>query len=160
MTTPFNSTLRTTSLMVLLSAGTVSSVLAQQSPIVPLFDAATKLEPATTEDTAKALITRIGDRVRDRHARESEFKAYDHYLSFYWEQRAIGLEFVDKIAKSGNEIIVNIKSLTPLNEPNFRTFYRGLNTVAEYHENVIATEVAPNTYSVTLTHHAPERRPP
>lgn len=136
-----------------------SLVSAQESAVVPLFDTTTKLEPSTTVDTATALITRIGDRVRDRHARESEFKAYDHYLSFYWEQRSVNLEFVDKIARGGSEIIVNIRSLTPLNEPNFRSFYRGLNTVAEYHENLIATEVAPNHYSVKLVRHATERRP-
>jgi hypothetical protein len=50
---------------------------------VPLFNAATKLEPATTEETADALVTRFSDRARDRHAREAEFHAYDHYLSFY-----------------------------------------------------------------------------
>ena len=57
--------------------------------MVPLFDATTKLEPATTEDTPDALITRIADRVRDRHAREAEFHAYDHYLSWYWEERTV-----------------------------------------------------------------------
>ncbi len=135
-----------------------SSLPAEEPSVVPLFDETTTLEPSTTEHTSEALITRIGDRVRDRHARESQFKAYDHYLSFYWEQRTIELEFVDKIAKDGNEIVVNIKSLTPLNEPNFRTFYRGLNTVAEYHENVIADQVAPNHYSVSLTRHSPKGR--
>lgn len=145
--------------LALLLAHISSFVRAQESAIVPLFDATTKLEPSTTAVTNEALITRIGDRVRDRHARESEFKAYDHYLSFYWEQRSISLEFVDKISKGGNEIIVNIKSLTPLNEPNFRSFYRGLNTVAEYHENIIATEVAPNHYSLKLSRHAIEKRP-
>lgn len=159
MTTLFKAALRPTLLILLFFVQTSSSIPAQDSAVVPLFDATTELEPPTTEDTNTALITRIGDRVRDRHARESEFKAYDHYLSFYWEQRTIELEFVDKIAKGGNQIVVNIKSLTPLNEPNFRSFYRGLNTVAEYHENTIATELAPNHYSVTLTHHGTKRRP-
>ena len=159
MTTHFHFNLRTTLLAGVLSAGVTFSAGAQNPKVVPLFDANTELEPETTEETDEALITRIGDRVRDRHAREAEFQAYDHYLSFYWEQRSIGLEFVDKVAKGGSEIIVNIQSLTTLNEPNFRYFFRGLNTVAEYHENVIATEVAPNSYSVTLTHHAIERRP-
>jgi len=38
---------------------------------VPLFDASTPLEPAIVEDTPGALITRISDRARDRHAREA-----------------------------------------------------------------------------------------
>lgn len=159
MTNLFNITVRTTLIAAFFFVNENSTVCAQESPVAAMFDSTTTLEPSTTEDTADALITRIGDRVRDRHARESEFQAYDHYLSFYWEQRTIGLEFVDKVAKGGDEVIVNIKSLTALNEPNFRSFYRGLNTVAEYHENVIATEVAPNTYSVTLTRHSTKRRP-
>lgn len=159
MTTPFQFAFPATMFAALLPACIAVAVNAQNPPVVPLFDRNTELEPSTTEETADALITRIGDRVRDRHARESEFQAYDHYLSFYWEQRSIGLEFVDKVAKGGNEIVVKIQSLTTLNEPNFRYFFRGLNTVAEYHENVIATQVAPNSYSVTLTDHAIERRP-
>lgn len=136
-----------------------TTVPATETQIVPLFDATTKLEPSTQEVTDVALITRIGDRVRDRHARESMFRAYDHYLSFYWEQRTVSLEFIDKVARGGKELVINIKSLTPLNEPNFRSFFRGINTVAEYHSNVIAKEVAPNTYSVTLKRHATEHRP-
>lgn len=159
MTTPIDSTRRATLLAALLFAALSSPISAQESPVVPLFDANTRLEPETTENTAKALITRIGDRVRDRHARESQFQAYDHYLSFYWEQRTVSLEFIDKVAKGGQEIVVNIKSLIPLNQPNFRSFYRGLNTVAEYHENVIATETDANTYSLKISQHSTERRP-
>ena len=43
--------------------------------IVPLFNSDTKLEPATIEDTPTALITRVGDRGRDRHAREWMFQS-------------------------------------------------------------------------------------
>ena len=39
--------------------------------IVPLFDASTKLEPALREETSDALITRLADRARDRHARDA-----------------------------------------------------------------------------------------
>lgn len=147
-------------LFVLCGVGcTVGELSAQQMPVVPLFDRNTALEPATTIDTPKALITRIGDRVRDRHARESGFKAYDHYLSFYWEQRTVSLEFVDRVAKGGEGIEVNIRSLTPLNKPNFRCFYRGLNTVAEYHLNAEVPEVAPNEYRMTIRNHPVRNRP-
>ena len=159
MTTPYHSCRWFVFVVGLFFVPFGSPVSAQEKLVVPLFDATTKLDPPTSIETKVALVTRIGDRVRDRHARESEFKAYDHYLSFYWEQRSVELEFVDKIAKGGKEIVVNIRSLTPLNEPNFRCFYRGLNTVAEYHENMIATEVAPNHYSVKLTRHAIKQRP-
>lgn len=128
------------------------------SGVVPLFDSRTQLEPNTTEDTSDALITRVADRVRDRHAREAEFSAYDHYLSFYWEERTVALEIVDRVAKGGRDITINIRSLSPLNEPNFRCFFRGINTVAEYHHNAIAREVAPNRYTTTISHNSAERR--
>ena len=89
--------------------------LAADPEIVPLFDESTKREPATTEETADALVTRISDRVRDRHAREDG--AYDHYLSFYWEERTVTIELIDRVAKGGKEITVNITSLSPLNNP-------------------------------------------
>lgn len=76
--------------------------------IVPLFDEQTKLEPATAEETADALITRIGDRVRGRHAREAKFHAYDEYNTFYWEYRTVGIEIVDRVAKGGDEVTFNI----------------------------------------------------
>ena len=72
--------------------------------IVPLFDETTILEPETTIDTPEALITTVGDRVRDRHAREGQFQAYDHYLPFYWEQRTVSIEIVDRVAKGGTDI--------------------------------------------------------
>ena len=100
--------------------------------IVPLFDENTSLEPETTIVTDEALITRVGDRGRDRHAREDQFQAYDHYLSFYWEQRTVSIEIVDRIALGGNGITVNIETLIPLTTRDFRAFFRGITTEAEY----------------------------
>lgn len=128
-------------------------------PVVPLFDRTTKLEPATTEDTPAALITRMADRVRDRHAREAQFHAYDHYLSWYWEERTVALEIVDRVAKGGKDITVNITSLAPLGTRDFRAFLRGINTVAEYHQNSGAKEIAPNQYATTISFNSSEQRP-
>ena len=122
----------------------------------PLFDQDTLLEPEMAIETEDALITRFGDRVRDRHAREPG--AYDYYLAWYWEERTVGLEFVDRVAKGGKEIVINITSDSPLNKPNFRCFFRGINTVAEYHHNTVANEVAPNRYTTTIKHNSSERR--
>ena len=74
--------------------------------IVPLFDASTPLQPLVVEDTGDALITRFGDRGRDRHAREDVFAAYDHYLSHYWEYRTISAEIIDTVGRDplGGEI--------------------------------------------------------
>ena len=124
--------------------------------IVPLFDSNTKLEPAISQQTAEGLVTRLADRVRDRHAREEG--AYDHYLSWYWEERTVVIEFVDRVATGGKDITVNITSLTPLNNPDFRCFFRGINTVAEYHHNVATKSTGKNRYSTTITYNNIERR--
>lgn len=127
--------------------------------IVALFNSGTLLEPPTTVDTSTALITYVGDRARDRHAREGMFSAYDHYLTWYWEERTIAIEIIDRVAKGGTDITFNYTTLTPLSQPEFRAFFRGINTVAEYHFNLIAPLVGPNQYSATITSKLPENRP-
>jgi CxxC motif-containing protein (DUF1111 family) len=104
--------------------------------IVPLFDATTKLEREVLFDRGDAIVTRFGDRGRDRHAREDEFQSYDHYLPHYWEYRTSRYIFVDKVAKGGGVIEVSWVSewkLDPL--PEFRAWYSGQTTVAQYHGN-------------------------
>ena len=127
--------------------------------IVPLFDAGTKLEPATIEDTPEALITRVGDRVRDRHAREGKFHAYDHYLPLYWENRTVSIEIIDRIAKGGDSITYNMTSLVPLNKPNLRIFFEGKGTVAQYSNNMVSKEIDPLHYTATVKVNTNERRP-
>lgn len=114
-----------------------------QQAYAPLFDDATPLEPELQEDTPQALITRLGDRARDRHAREDEFQIYDHYLSFYWEHRTAAIEIVDTIGKGGNTITFNVATqwmLSPV-EAELRFLYRGINTVAEYYNNGVMSPV-------------------
>ncbi len=127
--------------------------------IVPLFDAGTKLEPATIEDTPTALITRVGDRGRDRHAREWMFHAYDHYLPDYWEYRTDTIEVVDRVAKGGDSITYNFTSLWPLNGPNLRAFFEGKGTVAQYAHNIGSTRTDPLHYTTTIKYNPIERRP-
>ncbi len=129
---------------------------AAEAGIIPLFNAGTKREPATTQHTPDALITRIADRVRDRHAREAG--AYARFLSWYWQERTVAIELVDHVAKGGKDVIVNITSLTPLNRPDFRCFFRGINTVAEYHHNVATRQVATHRYTTTIAYNASQRR--
>jgi len=130
-----------------------------ESGIVALYNSNTPLEPETTIHTPTALITRVGDRARDRHAREGMFSAYDHYLTWYWEERTIDLEITDRVAKGGTSITFDYKTLTPLGQPEFRAFYRGIGTVAEYHFNLLAPLVGPNHYRATLSSKLPENRP-
>jgi CxxC motif-containing protein (DUF1111 family) len=138
--------------------------------LLSLYTAATVLEPEILFETSSALVTRIADRVRARHAREDQFQRYDLYLPFYWEQRVLRMEIVDRVAKGGTGIVFNYTTLSPLNPAEFRAFYLGRNTVAEYHFNAIAPFVGSNSstdypgeteyhYFITLTHQLPENRP-
>jgi CxxC motif-containing protein (DUF1111 family) len=127
-------------------------------PIVPLYSSSTELDAPITIETSEALITRLGDRARDRHARESQFHSYDHYLSWYWEERTIDLEIIDRVAKGGSTITFNYETKTALSQPEFRAFYRGIGTVAEYHFNYLSDLVGPNQYTATITEKLPEYR--
>ena len=130
------------------------------SRIVPLFDSGTVLEPAMVEDTGTALITRFADRARDRHAREANFHIYDHYLSWYWEQRTATVEIIDKVAKGGTEIVFNIYPQWALSAPEFRAFFRGITTAGEYHTNISLARIGttPFHYTTTLTFNPKDNR--
>lgn len=110
---------------------------------VSLFSNATALEPALQEDTPTALITRLADRARDRHAREDQFKIYDHYLSFYWEHRTAEIEIVDTVGKGGNSVTFNVTTEWQLSnsEAELRFFFLGLTTEAQYMNNGVMTAV-------------------
>lgn len=114
-----------------------SSSAASLGNIVPLYNSSTVLEGAIQFDRGDALVTRIADRGRDRHAKEDQFQAYDHFLSFYWEHRTATIEIVDYVAKGGNTVRMNVVSQFKLNdtEAENRWFYRGVGTVAEYFDN-------------------------
>ncbi|WP_462164071.1 di-heme oxidoredictase family protein [Pseudoalteromonas xiamenensis] len=105
------------------------------SNVVPLYSAETVLEQAIQFDRGDALVTRFADRGRDRHAKEDQFQSYDHYLSHYWTHRTAQFQFVDYVAKGGNSLEITFITEWPLDEREFRAWYRGLNTVAEYHGN-------------------------
>ena len=125
--------------------------------IVPLFDASTPLNRPVLEDTGTALITRFGDRGRDRHAREDVFAAYDHYLSHYWEFRTVSVEIFDTVGRdpSGGEVRFEVTTEYKLsdNEAELRFFYRGLNTVAEYHNNGVMTPLSDTFYTRSVSVH-------
>ncbi len=148
---------------------TLSAQTDANAGVVALFNASTPLEPATTVVTSNAIITYIADRARDRHARESNFQLYDHYLSWYWEQRVANIQIIDHVAKGGTDIIFNYTTLDQLNPAEFRTFFRGITTVAEYQNNQQATLVSTNAsatpgeidfnYTATVNANAQFNRP-
>ena len=112
------------------------------------------------EDTGSALVTRFGDRARDRHAREAGFHIYDHYLTWYWEQRTATIEIIDKVAKGGTEVVFNVYPQWALSAPEFRAFFRGITTQGEYHTNISMARVGvtPFHYTTTLTFNPKENR--
>ena len=105
--------------------------------ITPLYNASTALEPDTQFETADALVTRFSDRPRTRHAREDEFQSYDHYIKFYFEDRSSNIEIVDEVAKGGDTVTMNVRTIFPLNsiEAENRWWYTGFTTVASYASN-------------------------
>jgi CxxC motif-containing protein (DUF1111 family) len=119
--------------------------------VAALFDAATTLEPDTVSNTASALITWIADRPRLRHARESEFMLYDSYHPFYWEQRMTVIQIIDTIGKGGSTLTFNLSTLNALDQPNIRFFFQGQTTVAQYSDNLFATQVGPSLTNWTST---------
>jgi CxxC motif-containing protein (DUF1111 family) len=66
---------------------------------------------------------------------------------------------VDRVAKGGTGLTFNYATLSPLGAPEFRAFFRGINTVAEYHFNLLAPLVGSNLYSATINSKLPENRP-
>ncbi|MDD9932223.1 MAG: thiol oxidoreductase [Myxococcales bacterium] len=116
--------------------------------VVPLYDASTVLEPEVHFDRGDAIVTRFGDRGRDRHAREDQFQSYDHYLPHYWEHRTARIMFVDRVAKGGSNIDVSFVTEWKLGPAEFRAWYHGMGTVAHYSGNYapLFVEEGPGTY--------------
>lgn len=110
-------------------------VNASLGDIVPLYNQSTVQEPAILYETSDAVITKFADRGRDRHAKEDQFQQYDHYLSHYWTHRTARMKFTDYVAKGGSSIKVEWVTEWKLQSLEFRAWYYGMNTVAEYHGN-------------------------
>ncbi|PKI16086.1 thiol oxidoreductase [Colwellia sp. 12G3] len=115
--------------------------------IAALYNSSTILEPDTQVETEDALITRFSDRPRTRHAKEDQFQSYDHYIKFYFEDRSSNIEIIDYVAKGGDTIEMNVRTIFPLSdlEAENRWWYQGFTTVAQYASNgimdFIGTEV-------------------
>lgn len=126
--------------------------------LVPMYDQLSKLEPETIIETDTAIITMWADRARDRHAREDHFHLYDHYLTHYWEHRTARIYLTDYVAKGGNKITIHVYPEFELDAPEFRAFYRGIGTVAEYHSNISMKKIDRLHYTTTLTYNNKENR--
>lgn len=73
-------------------------------------------------------------------------------MSHYWTHRTARFEFVDYVAKGGDRIEVNFVTQWRLGVKEFRAWYYGFNTVAEYHGNYEhnVMEVANGTFPDNL----------
>ncbi|MEQ9503002.1 MAG: di-heme oxidoredictase family protein [Deltaproteobacteria bacterium] len=145
-----------------LDAGVADAGRPDAAPtLVPLFDESTVLDPPLVEDTPTALVTRFADRGRDRHAREAQFQAYEHYLPLYWEYRTVRVEVTDTVGKGGDTIRFDVESEWKLQamQAELRFFYRGQNTVAEYHDNRPMTAIDDLHYTREVSFNAREGRP-
>jgi CxxC motif-containing protein (DUF1111 family) len=103
--------------------------------IVPLYTSSTAQEHALIYETNDAVVTKFSDRGRGRHAKEDQFQQYDHYLSHYWTHRTARYKFIDYVAKGGSSILIEWVTEWQLEALEFRAWYSGMNTVAEYHGN-------------------------
>ncbi|MDA0932506.1 MAG: carbohydrate-binding protein [Planctomycetota bacterium] len=152
-----------------------------QLGITALYPPGIPKEPDVVVDTPTSRTTFLADRARDRHAREDivngiPFRAYDHWLPFYWEQRIAELEIVDTVGRGGSTVRFRFMTHDRLNPAEFRTFYANQPSVAVYHNNmstppgtgVTLISTSPSTrypgeteylYEATITQKIPEYRP-
>jgi CxxC motif-containing protein (DUF1111 family) len=121
--------------------------------IIPLFGTATMLEPEIHFETNDAVVTKWGDRGRDRHAREDEFQSYDHYLPHYWTIRTARYILTDHVTKGGSSIDLEWVTEWELDKlPEFRAWYNGNGSVAQYTGNYgpLIKKEGPGTYDNDL----------
>ena len=127
--------------------------------IVPLYNSSSAVDPVLVQDIGSAIVTRFGDRARDRHAREANFMNYAHFLPLYWEFRTVGIELIDTVAKGGTTITANITTLHQMDTPDFRAFYLGSGVLTNYYFNMDSTQIDPFHYTVTINQNSATGQP-
>ncbi len=106
-------------------------------------------------------MTRFSDRARDRHAKENHFSAYDHFLTFYWEDRTAAIEIHDYVAKGGDKIEMIVRAESKLDDTaaENRWWYLGRNTLAEYCGNGVMQTTDNVYYHKSMNFNCREGRP-
>ncbi|RYZ44887.1 MAG: discoidin domain-containing protein, partial [Sphingobacteriales bacterium] len=136
------------------STSSVTSSTVPLGNISPLYNNTTPLEPETVVEFADRVETTFSDRGRDRHAREPKLHSptpglseeamlkeleqdsgYDHYLAHYWVERTVTVIIKDYVAKGGNRVDFDVYTQTPLGPKDFRVWFLGQGTVAQYYDN-------------------------
>lgn len=131
--------------------------------LVSLYDASTTLEPITSfvrEDGV--VVTRIGDRGRDRHAKDigvysstdpTNADHYDHYLAHYWEYRTARIQFEDYVPKGQSLIRATFITEAELGAREFRVWFWGQTTTGQFHFNPQKQEQKVNPNETGVVYH-------
>jgi CxxC motif-containing protein (DUF1111 family)/predicted lipoprotein with Yx(FWY)xxD motif len=111
-----------------------SVVYQEVGDVQMLYSANTVLEPATSFETDEGVIvTRLADRGRDRHAKDSGIQDhYDHYLAHYWQYRTMRIQLEDYVPTGQSLIKVTWITESALNAKEFRVWYSGQNTTGQF----------------------------
>jgi CxxC motif-containing protein (DUF1111 family) len=108
-----------------------------QLSVDALFDENTLLEPMSrfVRDDG-VLVTRIGDRGRDRHAKDITIQDhYDHYLAHYWQYRTARIQLEDYVPTGQSLIRATFITEAKLGAREFRVWFWGRNTTGQFHFN-------------------------
>jgi CxxC motif-containing protein (DUF1111 family) len=82
------------------------------------------------------LVTRIGDRGRDRHAKDITIQDhYDHYLAHYWEYRTARIQLEDHVPNGQSLIKATFITEAKLGAREFRVWFWGRNATGQFHFN-------------------------
>jgi CxxC motif-containing protein (DUF1111 family) len=130
-----------------------SVVYQEVGDVQMLYGANTALEPATSFETADGVIvTRLADRGRDRHAKDSGVQDhYDHYLAHYWQYRTMRIQLEDYVPTGQSLIKVTWITESALGAKEFRVWYSGQNTTGQFWFNPqpVGAQANPNEPGVT-----------
>ncbi len=130
-----------------------SVVYQEVGDVQMLYGANTALEPSTSFETADGVIvTRLADRGRDRHAKDSGVQDhYDHYLAHYWQYRTMRIQLEDYVPAGQSLIKVTWITESALGAKEFRVWYSGQNTTGQFWFNPqpVGAQANPNEPGVT-----------
>jgi CxxC motif-containing protein (DUF1111 family)/predicted lipoprotein with Yx(FWY)xxD motif len=117
-----------------LSLGWHSVIYQEIGSVRMLYDASTEFEPVTSFVADDGVvITRIADRGRDRHAKDSSVQDhYDHYLSHYWQYRTMRIQLEDYVPLGQSLIKVTWITESALGAKEFRVWYAGQPTTGQF----------------------------
>ena len=148
--------------MVQTAPGTVK-VLALSS-LTALHDEGTQREPvASFVRSDGVVVTRIGDRGRDRHAKDigvysltdpTKSDHYDHFLAHYWEYRTARIQLEDHVPVGRSLIRATFITEAELGAREFRVWFWGQSTTGQFHFNPQKQEQKVNPNTMATGHRA------